>query len=643
MWVKGLNTRRWVWWLLPVVAAVAATGCREASAGGRRMVVLGIDGMDPAFLERHWEALPELDRLRREGEFKRLGTTIPPQSPVAWSTFITGLDPESHGVFDFVHRDPETLAPYSSLAQTVDAGRRLAIGPYLLPLTGERMETRRRGTPFWKALSDRGVPVVILRMPTDFPPMECGAHSLAGMGTPDLRGTFGTYTFFTTDGKWKDRQVSGGEVVTVRLENHGAVLRVPGPANSLRKDQRPTFAEIRATVDPSGQAALFEVEGRRVILNQGEWSEWIPVRFELIPALADLKGMVRIYARRLRPELEIYVSPVHIDPREPAMPVSAPEEYSQELARRIGPFHTLGMPYDTGALRSGVFTLDEYQQQSRMVSEEAARVLDAALEDFREGLLFFHFFGIDQDSHMYWGKHEDRLLETYKMVDRMIGRVRSRIGDATLVVMSDHGFAAFDRSVHLNTWLKQEGFLALEEGETAGEMLEGVDWSGTRAYSMGLNAIYVNQQFRERNGIVAEGEETVQVLEAIRERLLALRDPKTGQRVVHSVALGGEFHAGTFESAPDMIVGYYPGYRSSWQTALGAAPSELFEDNRDEWRGDHCIGAEFVPGVLLSNRPSAVQSPRLADLAVTILEEFGAGKIEGSEGADIYRSARAAQ
>ncbi|MEX2260303.1 MAG: alkaline phosphatase family protein [Bryobacteraceae bacterium] len=626
-------------WLALPVACLLATGCQGPAATGKKMIVLGIDGMDPGFLERHWDALPELDRLRRGGEFKRLATTTPPQSPVAWSTFITGMNPGGHGIFDFVHRNPDTVLPYSSMSQAAEGGRRLSIGPYLLPLTSGRVESLRRGTPFWKTLSDHGVPVTILRMPTDFPPVECEGHSLAGMGTPDLRGTFGTFAFFTDDKKWKDRKVSGGDVIHVRLENHRTVLRLPGPANSLRKDQAPTYIEIPVAVDPREPVAGFEVEDRRIILKQGEWSGWIPVSFPLVPGMASADGMIRIYVKQVHPQFAVYVSPINIDPSAPAMPISDPESFSQELAESIGLFYTQGMAQDTAALRQGVFSREEYLSQSREVNRQTLKLLDYALDRFRDGVLFFHFFGVDQDSHMLWGRHEDQLLKTYQLVDRALGRVREKAGDATLIVMSDHGFAAFDRAVHLNTWLMREGFLALKDGAKTGddELLKHVAWRGTKAYALGLNAIYVNQQFREREGIVAEGEETESVLGEIRERLLGLRDPKNGKPVVHGVvAPRDELRGEMLENAPDLIVGYYPGYRSSWQTALGAVPEDIIEDNNDEWRGDHCIAAEFVPGVLLANRKSAAPDPRLEDLTATILREFGIPGTEGMEGRNIY-------
>ena len=629
---------------MAVALCFVFAGCTRHAETNKRLIVLGIDGMDPEFLERHWDALPELDRLRREGEFKRLATTTPPQSPVAWSTFITGTNPGEHGVFDFIHRDPDTLLPVSSMAQASEGGVQLTIGPYVLPVTRGQIRNSRQGTPFWKSLADRGVPVTILRMPTDFPPEECEGHSLAGMGTPDLRGTFGTFSFFTTDPQWKNRKVSGGDVIPVELGNYQTLLRLPGPDNSLRRDNQRTHVDIRVAVDPAESVARFEIGSERVILKQGEWSDWIPVQFGLIPPLATANGMIRIYLKQVRPHFAAYISPVNIDPIDPVMRISEPDSYSSELASAKGRFHTQGMPHATGALRYGVLSREEYLKQSRGVSEQALKLLDYGIDRFRTGLLFFHFFGIDQDSHMLWGDYETELLHTYRMVDDAIGRIREKAAGATIVIMSDHGFAPFDREVHLNTWLMREKFLALQDPDAPdNEALKNVDWSRTKAYALGLNGIYVNQQFREREGIVGEGEEYEVLVAGIRKRLLELRDPVSGRPVVHRVAIAREEYRGAMvDGAPDLIVGYYPGYRSSWQTALGAVPSSIIEDNTDEWRGDHCISAEFVPGVLLSNRKSARTHPRLQDLTATIMEEFGAGNMEQLEGRSIYSTERLA-
>jgi len=621
------------------VATLVAIGCGPApsKAAGKRMIVLGIDGMDPGFLERHWDALPNLRKLSREGEFKRLATTVPPQSPVAWSTFITGMDPGGHGIYDFIHRNPETRMPFSSMAETAASGKTLSIGPYVLPLTQGEVKSFRKGKAFWQVLSERGIPVTILRMPTNFPPVDCEGQSLAGMGTPDMRGTFGTFTFFTNAEKESTRVVPGGRIVRVDLSNHRAVLKVEGPENSLRKDHARTAVEMTVDVDPREPVARFQAGQTRFILKQGEWSEWIKVEFPLIPMMGAA-GMVRVYAKQLQPGFQVYVSPVNIDPERPELPITDPPGYSAELARATGPFYTQGMAEDTAALRQSVFTREEFLAQSRLVAEEHLKILRHGLKNFRDGLLFFHFFGVDQNSHMLWGRHETELLETYKLVDRTLGWVRENAGDAALVVMSDHGFSTFDRSVHLNTWLWKEGFLALDDPANAGndELFVHVDWSRTQAYSVGLNGLYLNLAGRENDGMVAPVESEL-VLKKIVDRLKGFRDPKTGSPVVTTVyAARQTYSQATVETAPDLLVGYSPGYRSSWQTALGAVPKESIEDNNEAWIGDHCIAAQHVPGVLLSNRASRVADPRLEDLTVSVLAYFGVGKTAGMVGRNIY-------
>src|SRR5512141_271426 len=103
--------------LCALLMLLAACGA-PVSPDMPKLVVIGVDGMDPVFLERHWDELPALRRLRDTGGFRPLRTTTPPQSPVAWSTFITGLEPAGHGIYDFVHRDPKRMSPYSSMDRT---------------------------------------------------------------------------------------------------------------------------------------------------------------------------------------------------------------------------------------------------------------------------------------------------------------------------------------------------------------------------------------------------------------------------------------------------------------------------------------------------------------------------------------------
>jgi predicted AlkP superfamily phosphohydrolase/phosphomutase len=359
----------------------------------------------------------------------------------------------------------------------------------------------------------------------------------------------------------------------------------------------------------------------------------------LIPYVKSAAGMFRLYVKELHPNFKLYVSPINIDPFSPELPISTPSSYSKELAEAVGPYYTQGMPEDTAAYRQNVFTRAEYIQQSRIVSREHLALLRHAVDEFHDGLLFFHFFGVDQDSHMLWGKYDDELLKTYKMVDDTIAWVRSRAPDATLVVMSDHGFSTFDRAVHLNTWLMKEGFLTLDDPKNAGneELFAHVDWSRTQAYSVGLNGIYLNLASREREGSVAPGLEADLLLKKIADKLRQAHDPDTGKPMVGGVTLTrSEFHGAMLENAPDIIVGYMPGYRSSWQTALGAVPANTVDNNNEAWLADHCIDARFVPGVLIENRTSRDANPRLFDLTVSLMSQFNVGPGQGMIGHSIY-------
>ncbi|HEV2444858.1 MAG TPA: alkaline phosphatase family protein, partial [Candidatus Sulfopaludibacter sp.] len=625
------------------LALAASCGRRHVvrAAHAPEVIVLGIDAMDPVFLERHWNDLPNLARLHSAGSFRKLETVMPPQSPVAWSTFITGADPSVHGIFDFIHRRPRTLEVFSSMSEAVGGGWQIPIGPYLIPLSAGKIETFRKGTPFWEILANHGIPVTVLRMPVNFPPSTGDGDAdeqLSGMGTPDLRGTFGTFTYFTDAPGVEKHDVGGGRVVPVKLADHQVPLRIPGPPNSLRRDGADTYVDLSAQVDPDANVARFQVQGASVVLTQGQWSGWLHVKFPLIPALKSAPGMFRLYVKQLHPAFELYVSPVNLDPREPAMPITNPPEFAGELARAVGSFYTQGMPEDTAALREGVFSVDEYLEQSRIVSQEHLRLLEYAVEHASGGLIFFHFFGVDQDSHMLWGRYDDKLLDTYRMVDREIGWVREHAPNALLLVMSDHGFSRFDWAVHVNRWLADHGFMALKnpDDKGAGEGFSNVDWSRTRAYAVGLNGLYLNLTGRERDGIV--GPLDVDSLVAdLRKGLQELNNPATGEKAVEEVYRTSELYHGTaLDYAPDLLVGYRPGYRGSWQTALGGTPPNEIEPNKDAWLADHCIDSRFVPGVLLSNRKDLAAAPGLADVTASILREYGIQPPRQMAGREIF-------
>jgi predicted AlkP superfamily phosphohydrolase/phosphomutase len=595
-------------------------------AANQRMIVLGVDGMDPVFVENHWAELPNLARLRTEGDFRRLATTVPPQSPVAWSSVTTGMDPGGHGLFDFIHRNPSNRTPVSSMAEASDPGRTLTIGPYVIPITSGKVRQRRAGRAFWQILAEQHIPGVVIRMPANFPPAECEAQSLAGMGTPDLGGTFGTFTFYTDDPAETRTEVSGGRIEHIKVAGGRAVLRFQGPANPLRTDHAVTTADMVVNVDPKEPVARFDPGDRPFILRQGEWSEWQRVRFPLISGVKSASGIVRIYLQQAHPYLRVYASPINLDPDDPALPISTPSGFSRDLATTLGPYYTQGIAEETAAFRAGLFSKDEFLVQSRKVLADSLRMFRYELDRFQSGLLFYYFSSVDQNAHMLWGKYDNDLLEIYRAVDAAIGEAMKKAGsDTKLLILSDHGFARFDRAVHLNTWLMREGYLVLDDAKNTGddENFAHVDWSRTQAYAVGLNAIYLNLYGREDGGIV-QPDEKEDVAREIATRLAEFKDPVSGLPVVGEVYFPEKtFKGRNLAAAPDLLVGFNRGFRASWQTALGAVPKLTIEDNTQAWIGDHCMRASAVPGVLFSNRKFRVGAPSLVDVPVTILREFG--------------------
>ena len=581
---------------LVLFSAALLAGC-----GGhvkKSVIVLGVDGMDPAFVERHWSDLPNLRRLRARGSYSHLATTDPPQSPVAWSTFITGLDPGRHGIFDFVHRDPVTHEPYLSMDKTVGPRFTVRLGPYVLPLSRSHVVSQRRGRAFWEYLSDRGIPVTIVRIPANYPPSGAG-HELAGMGTPDLRGTQGTFTWFTDDPAATSREVPGGLIRPVALSGGHVDLTVEGPPNMLRRDHPPATVALAVDIDPNRPVARLRTGGTVAILREGEWSGWLPASFTLIPHLISTRGMFRVFARQFRPRFELYVSPVNVDPADPALPISSPAGYARTVAARAGRWSTLGIPEDTAALRQGVFDLPEFLTQAHMVLTEEQRLLDDSLRRYTGGLLFFYFSAVDQNSHILWGRHEAELLDVYRAVDRSVGDVLSREPHADVVVMSDHGFSAFDRAVNLNTFLASRGL---------------------PAYAIGLNGLYLQDRHAASE---------------VRRQLLEFRDPADGRPVIAGV---NATHPSPENRAiaPDFIVGYSAGYRASWQTALGEAPEGFITVNEDAWIGDHCIDPQAVPAVLFATRPIRGAQPRLEDLPVSLLALYGVARPTQMIGRSIF-------
>ena len=629
-----------------------------------KVLVLGIDGLDPVLLRRFIDQgrLPNFQALVRDGHFKPLRTVMPPLSPVAWSAFITGMDAGGHAIFDFVHRDPKTLLPEFSMSKAIPSDRSLTIGSWVIPLSGGRVELLREGKPFWQLLQEKGVPTTVFRMPVNFPPQGQG-RALSGMGTPDLLGTPGTFSYYTSSSVEDTRDVGGGRISKVQVYGNRVEAKLRGPGNPYRMVSQPGGGHrnpeldltFQVFLDPLEPVGKFVVQDQEFILKEREWSEWIRLEFEAVPYLASISATARFYLQRVHPEFRLYVTPLQINPREPVMPISQPEGWSAELADELGYFYTQELAEDTKALSSGVFDASEFWVQSQSVFAEQKRAFEHLLETFDEGFLFYYFSGVDQISHMLWRymdpKHPGHKIDSdlgdgirtmYEKMDGVVAQILEKLDqDTTLIILSDHGFAPFYRQVNLNSWLHERGYVKFIRSKPRGPQpfFQNVDWKGTTTYALGLNGVYVNLEGREGQGVVAEGADYADLLERLEDDLLAMTDPATGLHPISRVVRSQRDFKGPFlDRGPDLIIGYSRGYRSSWESPLGDFPPDLFLDNTDPWSGDHSIDSRLVPGVLISNREIIVEEPSLVDLTVAVLDEYGVEKLPEMIGQDCLGS-----
>ena len=637
------------------MGGVGAYGQRRNSklSGKNRVIVIGFDGMDPGLTERLMAQglLPNFARLKEKGGYRRLATSIPPQSPVAWSNFINGAGPGSHGIFDFIHRDPaRQCIPFFAASRTTTGRGYWQVGEHKIqlsfpPFGHKRPETLllRKGVPFWEYLDKAQIPSAFYDLPSNYPPSPSryGNHRcLSGMGVPDLLGTYGTYQYFSEDGPVSPQDRGGGRHCMLFFDEETARGELIGPPNNFLKNPKPISIPFKVHRDKQAKAVVIDIQQHRIILKDGQWSQWIrlDLDFGTPKFMPDkhISGICRFYLLETAPNCRLYVSPINADPSDPAVRMSEPTGFLPQISQSLGLFYTTGFQEDHKALSNGVFTDDEFAGQANMVLEERLRLLEYALEHYDDGLLFFYFSSTDMQSHMFWwdsdAKHPtrstqqarycfDKLKQLYRRMDGIVGQLLTRFGDkATIIAMSDHGFADFKRQFSLNTWLRDNGYV---QPATCSSILTDADWSKTQAYGLGINGLYLNMKGRERDGIVEPGAQREALLEELTAKLEAIKDID-GTRVIHKVHRSDRIYSGKHTAiAPDLIVGYARGYRASWTTCLGDMDDEVLSDNTSAWSADHCADATVVPGILFCNRPIAVKQPSLTDIAPTVLAEFG--------------------
>ncbi len=623
----------------------------------KRLIVVGLDGQDPLLTDRFMQEgkLPNFEKLAQQGSYKRLRTTFPSVSPVAWSSFSTGTHPAKHNIYDFLDRDRKTYLPILSSTRIGSVEKHLKFGKYQIPLHKPELRLMRKSKPFWTILGEHNIWSTVLRVPITFPPDKFYGAQLSAMCVPDLLGSQGTFLLYTTRPAG-ERFKEGGLRIGLSTSNgtpDSFESAIEGPENPFLQDASAMTIPMQIELDRAAGRARVTLNGDVVELETGKLSDWVKLSFSAGPGVKP-SGMTRMLITEMGEHFSLYLTPISIDPENPAMPISHPSYFATYLAKKIGPYSTLGLAEDTWALNEGITDDGVFLEQTYDIDREREEMFFASMEKLKQGSLVCVFDATDRIQHMFWRyledghpaargidspEHANAIEKLYEHNDALVGRVMDKLRDGdVLLVLSDHGFASFRRGVNLNSWLHANGYLTLKEGaDGADEWLTQVDWSRTKAYALGLTGMFLNIKGREAQGTVEPGEEADALKAELIERLSGLTDEEAGEVGITEVFDTHKLYGGPYiGNAPDLLIGYKRGYRTSWDCATGVVAGPVFEDNVKAWSGDHCVDPRQVPGVIFSSHAIDSDDPALMDIAPTALRLFGVEPPAHMEGVPIF-------
>lgn len=679
--------------LILVIAAVVFLNWSRITAPPMRdmkekVIILGFDGMDPDFVQKYMEegAMPNFKKIAEQGTFTSLGTTNPPESPVAWAAFQTGLNPGGTNIYDFLTRSTETYLP--NLGMVVQEPPKFLWKT--IPIKPPKVEPMRKGTPFWVQAGKAGVRTTVLTVPLSYPPDDIpGGFMLSGLPLPDIRGTNGTFYYFASD--LSDMETGdvemGGKIARLEFNGETAKTVILGPANpvlkaeqedlrKIPKDQRTVeqqaryeelttagFKDIKLEMDVqkvSGGVKITLPEST-LELKQGQWSDWQFMSFKITPVL-KVHGMAQFFLVEGQPEVKLYMSPINWDPRNPPLPITKPDGWSKELVKEVGMYRTLGWAEATWPLNEERIDEATFIQDTHQAINDRIKVMQNELKKGNWNLFVSVYETTDRYQHMFFrlidpthpyydaelaAKYGNAIRDCYSKADEIVG-MAMKYADAntTLMVVSDHGFHSFRKAVNLNTWLVLNGYMHLYGQEEVtdqykladlfdkGQFWANTDWSKTQAYALGLGQIYINLQGRERNGIVSPGAEYTKLQDELISKLKEIKDEENGAQVINDVYKRDDIYHGEYVgNAPDLVVGFNDGYRVSWQTTLGGIPKTILEPNMKKWSGDHCsFDYKDTAGVLLVNKKIQKADPKIVDISSTVYKLLNIPEVKNTDG-----------
>ncbi len=557
-------------------------------------LIIGLDAFDPGIVERMAEAgkLPHLGKFIGKGGYARFAVANPPQSEISWTSIATGLNPGSHGMFDFVHRDPASYALNVSLLPTKKS------------ILGTSFTFPHNAPTIFNQAALEGFPSTALWWPATFPAhLDSPYRNIPGLGTPDIQGRLGVGAAYALDPELKDKKLKTPVEPLKRIGKGRYSGFLKGP--SQQKGGQFLEAKLEFQVDViDDQSAHLSVGKQTLTITRGKWSPIIEIVFK-VGFMANLHAITRMVMNQVDPEPTLYFLPLQIHPLHSPWPYATPPGFVRQTWSSCGSFLTLGWPQDTTGLEEKWITDDQFLTLCDSIFGTRRNILLYHLKNFNEGLFANVFDSLDRIQHMFLRDRPAVIESWYQKFDEVVGLAGQLLEskgwqDTRIIVVSDHGFTRFDYKVHLNRWLLDQGFI-MRKPDLPERSLVTADWSQTRAYAVGLNSLYLNLQGRESQGCVSP-DQREPLSEEIRAGLLALKGPD-GRQAIQQVSLQKEAFEGPLtEYGPDLLVGYAPGYRASSQTGLGEWEEDIFESNTDHWGADHCIAPEAVPGVLFCNQ-----------------------------------------
>ncbi len=601
----------------------------------KKILVIGIDGMDPKLVNTMMGEgkLPNFKRLAEQGSQMELQTVVPPQSPIAWTTIATGVNAGKHNIFDFIRRNRTTYMPELGLFKSKNV------------LNTTRYTSIVKASPFWKQLNKYGIQSTVIHWPVTFPVDSFKGKILSGLGTPDIKGFLSGYTLYTEKNAKSSKDSNKIEHVKFSGQGVGETT-LYGP----RSSQGSEIIDIKVPLQ------IKKIDEQTIRLRSGnneqelkvnEWTKWTETEF-VINFFTKRSGIWKAYLESIKP-FKMFVTTMQINPKNPIVDISYPHNYANEIAEKIGFYYTLGMAEETDGLIDGALSESGFSKQITEIEHERDQIFWQEFNNFQSketGVLAFVYDSSDRLQHTHWIdknlsenytekiEYDKKIEDYYIKKDELLKKVLDKIDNKTaVIVLSDHGFTSFERGFNVNTWLSNNKYLSLTRNITNdddGALFKYVDWKKTKAYAVGFNSIYINQKGREKEGIVENKKE---LIEEIIKKLEGIIDSKTGKRVIYKVYKADDVWEGeSLENAPDMILGYYPGYRADWKTAVGGFTTEEITDNNTLWTGDHMVDKKFVPGILFTNFKIKQKKADQVDIVPTVYDLLNirsTGKLDG--------------